>query len=452
MRLLFRLRRVWLLVAALVAMIVAGGASLPQPVDAETLLERAYQSGPVALSADQVSHSRSTVYERINPDATEPPDPYHRPYLPLLTDTTVAEQWTRGGPTPQSRFTLRDARTGRVLQEMINDGTRLITYIADDGYANVMTVPSQSASPSTPPLPFPEFARQKGLKIIGAAPSAWGKPAWIVQSLHVPAPPEVLSSRLDYGHNQPPLRQKQYLKDLTVTGFEYLWIVDQESEQMVQIEWRALTPAGPVVLLRTENTAPEILPATSLPPNWLAFPLDSVPVFEAHAPTPGTPPDALSLPEAIAAADFAVFLPEPSPAGLEARHVSFNPQPEPPEVWQKHWVFDIQDASARGLTLQVVYVPPTSDGRALVVVQGPSARLVPLMRETLPIWSQSHKVRLVLADEPVTAWMATGGLMDHSPKVIAMMFELQQTFVFVVGQSFAEDQVLAIVRSLRRQR
>ena len=426
---------------------------------AENILKNVYTlSLPNNIQGKYVVHSQFLTYQRVDPNRKEAEDPYHRSILDRYSGTVEVDQWilVQDGKIIQARSTERDANSQLVLYDRIFDGQRNLLYNGREGYASILpllqSTPFDVMAKQSESLP--EFAHSRGLKLSTVANSSWNKPAWVVQhkeenlsdarlaQLSAPAAP--------IPSNGP------YFADLDVVGFLATWVVDQETERMVSHEWQATTPAGPVLLKRTEHRAPEILSPDVLPSDWLDFSLESIPVLEDSQPVvPSAVNMITTLDEAVNVADFQVFLPViPESSGLTRTDVFYKSKAKPKEVWQRSWVFDIQDASRHGLALEVIYlfnIDTSSDGApyALAIIQGPSDRLVPLMRETNPIWTESHPVQLTIVGQEITAWVAVGGrLADPPPEQIVVMLEIDNTFVFVVGQGYAEQQVLDVIGTL----
>lgn len=431
----------------------------PRPIDAQTLLARVSNTTPLNLDVNQVMHYRTTIFRRMNPQATEPPDPYHKPVLELFSDTFEVEYWIRGGGIAQSHTIARDIRSAQVLYEFMRDGNRYGHYNVAQGYAiigtyesrqqeGVLTKTNTANAREEQGFPFPELTRLEGFEIKGIMISPWGGPAWLVTARGAPPSAEALASI----EAAPPPFERPYLADLDISHMEYTWVIDQESGRYVRFEEWAITPSGPILIERAESNPPEVLRVDALPDGWLTFPFEeSIPIMQVKS-TPITQmsfPRSVPLDEAITAADFEVFLPDTTT--LEPFHTSvyFNPEVVPEEVWRQYWRFDIQAAHEYGLTLQVIYFPgPPGNDKALAVIQGASERLVPLMRETLPIWTESHAVPLTIGSQEVVGWVATGGVLSNPPEQVVVMLEVQGTFLFIVGQSYFEGQVLDLVRTL----
>ncbi len=453
--------RLWIFVGGTLlvigTLILVGRQRVPA-IDAQTLLTQVNRVSQPPLDTNQVLHYRATVYERMNPEASEPTDPYHKPALELYSDTYEIEHWIRGGESHQSRMTARDSRSGELLYDRMRDGNRYGFYHAASGYAIVRTQELEEGAiehkveeipaelQGEPAFPFPELTRLEGFEIETII-SAWGKPAWLVRARG--APPSVESAIVA---TTPSAFQKPYLADLDITQMKYIWVIDQESWRLVnyvRYEEHAITSADPVLVKRVESSPPEVLPVNALPDNWLAFPPEGLPVMEETPISQISSPPSMPLDEAIAAADFQVFLPDSTTLEPARTIVHFKPEPEPEEQWRSRWRFDIQSAAAHGLALQVIYLPgPLGNGKAFVIIQGPRGRLVSLMRETLPIWAESHAVHLTIGAQEVTGWVATGGVLNTPPEQVVVMLEMQNTFLFVVGQGYTEEQVLNLVRTL----
>lgn len=430
----------------------------PRPIDAQTLLARANGTTPLTLDADQVLYYRTTVFQRMNPEASEPPDPYHKPVLEHFSDTFVVEHWIRGGEIVQSRTIARDRRSGEVLYEFMRDGNRYGRYNVAQGYAIIGTyephqqegIPPKTSTANSEEqgFLFPELTRLEGFEIKETIISPWGRPAWLVTARGAPPSAETLAAV----EAAPPPFGRPYLADLDISHMEYAWLIDQESWRYVRFEERAITPSGPVLVERSESSPPEVLDLDTLPDSWLTFPLEEgIPTMQVRSISGSQMsfPRSVPLDEAIAAADFEVFLPDTTTLGPVHTLAYFKPEVVPEEVWRQHWRFDIQVAHEYGLTLQVIYFPnQPRNGKALVVIEGSSDRLVPLMRETLPIWTESHAVPLTIGSQKVVGWVATGGVLSNPPERVVVMLEIQGTFLFVVGQSYSEGQVLDLVRTL----
>lgn len=454
--------RLWILVGGallVIATLILVSQRRAPAVGAQTLLTQVSRASLPSLDANQVLHYQTTVYERMNPEASEPADPYHKPVLEFYSDTSEIEHWIRGGESHESRTIARDRRSGELLYDRMRDGNRYGLYHAAWGYAIVRTQELEEDAiehkaeeipvelQGEPAFPFPELTRLEGFEIETII-SAWGKPAWLVRARGAPPPVETLAST----DAIPFPFQRPYLADLDITHMEYTWVIDQESWRLVnyvRYEEHAITPSGPVLVKRVESSSPEVLSVDALPSNWLAFPPEGVPVMEETPVSQISPSPSMPLDEAIAAANFQVFLPDPTAWEPARTIVHFKPEPEAEEQWRPRWRFDIQSAAAHGLALQVIYLPdPPGNGKAFVVIQGPSERLVPLMRESLPVWTGSHAVRLTVGEQEVVGWVATGGVFNNPPEQVAVMLEMQNTFLFVVGQSYTEEQVLNLVRTL----
>lgn len=427
-----------------------GGSST---VDARVLLNEATDPVSALLNADQASHTTTIVFQRPNPHAVEPPDPYHKRVLDLYSDTFVEERWSRGGDTRQWRVTTRDTRSGLLLYDTVRDGDRYSHYSSASDYAYTLT---DSVEPrSGEALTVTEVAQQDGLEVVGTTVSSWGKPAWIVRARREAPPSDALANNL----NGPAHLQRPYLNDLHLEGIEQTWLIDQETRELVRYEQSALTPTGVVVVERRESTRPVIRALSTLPADWLVFPRAEVKVPVQDGQDDNGPANALatrllSLDEAIVAAPFTPHLPDAARFNLRLTSSSYRSPVVPKEVWEKTWSFDIQAADGFGLGLQTIYSPgaPGTTSQAFVIMQGSAKLLVPYMQDTTAFWTESHPVQLSVDGQEVTAWVATGGNIDNPPRRVVVMLELDGTFLFVVGQSYTEEQVLAILRTLRSAR
>lgn len=413
-------------------------------VDAQVILTRASNTVSAPQDAALASHMRFKIYERANPGAVEPPDPYHKPVLQHYSEYSVVEIWQRGGDSRQQRTTQRDERSGLLLADRVQNGEFRGSYSAALGYASVDRAPDASPGGAVSAI-NPVSGEPKGLRIVGARTSAWGKPAHVIErKAALPTKEEfqqTLNVALPY--------QKPYMNDLDIVGMQQQWIVDQESGRMVSYKREALTPSGAVVLEQIDYDQPELLQAGSLPTDWLAFPPKGVPVRQAAQ---GSTTRTLTLTETVATAPFAVFLPDATGTGLSLLNSDFRTPVTPRETWGQNWRFDIEDASQYGLTLMTIYSPGPAGTttRVVAIAQGPSDLLVPLMREVEPTWTESRPVQVSVAGQRVTAWVATGGSGNIPPARVGVMLEVKGTFLFVVGQEYTERDILQIVEGLQQ--
>jgi hypothetical protein len=427
-------------VLAFVALLSIGlfgllGYQNSQAAFAQRLVEQASEVELPAINADQVWYFRTTVYQRLNPTISDPSDPYHKSVSRLFSDTYIVEQWHRD---TQWRSTARDSQSQEVIFDRVDDGDRKGIYEVMSGYAYLF--PQSSLQTEREGMLSPAQSNQKGVEIVGTVTSTWNTSAWVIQKESKVPPLEAESN------SAVPLFQGPYWKDLEPTSLSYIWVVDQESQRLISFEMLAITPSGPVVVSRLENTAPELL----IEPNeWLTFPHADVPLRDSQQLPVPTLPSSISLQEAIAAVDFVLFLPDTTTWGLDIADVIYNPKEKPEQLWRREWRFDIQDTAARGLALEVMYFPksPKSE-QALVVIQGASEKLVPLMRETWPTWAESHPVQLDFDNYSSSGWVATGGVLDNAPAQVVVMLEVENTFFFIVGQGYSEAEVLKLVETL----
>ena len=423
---------------------------------AETILKNASTHPiPHNLQGKHVVHAQSLMQMRMDPNQIEPQDPYHRAILDHYSGTTETDQWllVQNQRVIQSRITERDTNSKLILFDWVYDGERDILYDSHTEYAFILPRSKTPAPVGGQPVPFPEFIRSQGLKLSTIPNSTWGEPAWLVQHQEKNISQDKLSQLSNPSASSPARRPS--LAGLDIIEFSTTWVVDQSTEQLISFEWQAITPQGEVLLQRIERRVPEILTEATLPADWLDFPKER-PVFKTVPPSDASQSDIIkNLDEAVAAADFQVHLPDiPKESDLVKINVSFKTEVEPNDVWRREWVFDIQDAASHGLALEVIYHPEIDEqsvdvSSALAVIQGPSTRLVPLMRETKPVWTQSHPVQLILEGQTITAWVAEGGVLNNPPAQIAVMLELNDTFLFIVGQGYTKTQVLEIVGTIR---
>lgn len=352
------------------------------------------------------------------------------------------EQWQRGGAQGEGRSKIYDAHSGRIIYEFARRQGQTRFFDGQEGYVTVFPATPDKPAEQAPP-PFPRVARQHGLKIIGTRTSAWEKPAWIVEG-HEQPPSQ---KQIEADATQPFFAQGSFLSDLRLKEIEYIWHVDQETRQFVLFEQWGVTAAERVLLQRIEKSKPELLTLQELPPNWAEMETTEAPLRQENMPPL---PNIVKTqdPTQVLKAAGVLYLPE-NLAGLTLRHHRFRAEQQPQKDWQKQWRFDIIDSSSYGLAVESLYVPAErGSGRALFIVQGEAGVLVPLMRETLPVWTQSHRMNLTINGRPVDVWIATGGVLAAVSSQVVAMLEIDGKFIYVVGQELNENEIAAVVASL----
>jgi hypothetical protein len=441
-------QNLWRMVAALTILLVGVGVVLvaqsanPQVIDAEELVEQAQQSPAAMGNTDQVVFTKTTTFQRRDPAAIEPADPYHLSVLNLISDTRVMEQWQRGGAQGEGRSKIYDAHSGRIIYEFARRQGQTRFFDGLEGYVTVFPATPGKPAEQAPP-PFPRAARQHGLKIIGTRTSAWGKPAWIVEG-HEQPPSQ---KQIEADATQPFFAQGPFLSDLRLKEIEYIWHVDQETRQFVLFEQWGVTAAERVLLQRIEKSKPELLTLQELPPNWAEMETAEAPLRQENMPPLPNIVKTQDPTQVLKAAGI-LYLPENS-AGLTLDYHRFRSEPQPQKDWQKQWRFDIVDSSSYGLAVESLYVPAErGSGRALFIVQGEAGVLVPLMRETLPVWTQSHRINLNINGRPIDVWIASGGVLAAVSSQVVAMLEIDGKFIYVVGQELNENEIAAVVASL----
>lgn len=252
---------------------------VPPKIEAQALINAAKTGPGIEVDADHVLYSRSTVCRRGDPQFQEPAAPYHRPSLPLHSDTFLSETWTRGGNIRQIRGEFRDRQTGRMVSLMIEDENSVFVYHETTGPGIFITTsnglvtggdsePGQEEPLIDEAVQYPET----GYEIAGEIISSWGKPAWIVrQRVKLPVIEDANTGVL-YPSQAP------YMADLDIQGMETRWTIDRQSKIFVSTENWALTSTGAVLLERVEMEEPQLLSLSSMPATWLDVP-DDIPVI-----------------------------------------------------------------------------------------------------------------------------------------------------------------------------
>ncbi|HEX8221800.1 MAG TPA: hypothetical protein VF914_21610 [Chloroflexia bacterium] len=348
----------------------------------------------------------------------------------------------------QQRTTGRDAHTGLLLFDQVSNDNYTGSYHAANGYASVTQ--GRKDSPASTTTQSTSQPGQPNLQLVGTTTSAWGKPAQILRAQH--SPPS--RDQLEQNMNVSLPFQRPYTSDLNIDNIEQTWVIDRESGRMVRYTEQAVTRSGSVLLQEIDYEPSEVKPLASMPADWLSFPPKGVPLQNGGGAEHSRSTKKLLLKEAQVWAGFTIFLPDADRFGLSMASSDFRTPVTPKDVWNSVWKFDIEDASQYGLTLQTIYTPGAAGttSKAVALAQGPRELLVPLMQQTEPSWTESHPVRATVEGQEVTTWIATGGPRNNPPKRIVAMLEVENTFLFLVGQDYSEAEVLDIVESLHSTR
>lgn len=125
-------------------------------------------------------------------------------------------------------------------------------------------------------------------------------------------------------------------------------------------------------------------------------------------------------------------------------------------------IFDIRDAAANGEAVEIQYLPSdpqassecieTSDScakKTLVVIEGPAQALSQQMKRQRLLWDASRPMEVQLAGQTISGYLATGGALRQADQ-IAFLAEVNDTFIFMIGQHYTEQEFLQIVTTLQR--
>lgn len=224
----------------------------------------------------------------------------------------------------------------------------------------------------------------------------------------------------------------------------------------------ALTPSGAITLYSEVRSYPEILSLSNAPSGWNELPNEAqeLIVSTAHARSldislvNGDP----RSPEIIAREfSFPVYLiNEVALSAFESKlnktFVFYQNQRDkfPPPL-----AFEITQADVYGLGLKVVYLSDNpidpEHPQALVVVQGPSKDIVSNLKLSLPVWQTSVPISASIAGKETQGWLISEGLLRKSGDnpLIGLMFELEDTFIYLEGQNIPEKELIDVASSLQ---
>ncbi|BCX04812.1 MAG: hypothetical protein KatS3mg053_2750 [Candidatus Roseilinea sp.] len=222
-------------------------------------------------------------------------------------------------------------------------------------------------------------------------------------------------------------------------------MVDASSHRLISAEeWGTTTSNERVLLSQTIEEKVRVGKLKDLPPDWFTIPADvsAFPMQEF-----GNYIVSRELKAKLKGISDNPLLPDRNRlVDLQLLQITDGSQ----VATEKRFVFDIRTAAANGMALQHVY----RDGhRTFILIQGPRQELAEAMRTLwVPNYYTSIPITVSPNDQPITAWLASGGEFDSPPQQQAVMFELEERFVYVIGQDTVQDELILFTNALTLSR
>jgi len=392
------------------------------------------------IGPNEVMYYETIIEQRADLTITEPNDPYHLPVIPFYNGKRVIERWI-GIDTAREVIRPESARN-IVLSEVVTTPTTISFYDARSGLA-YQSARSKSVSPQQP---------DSKNTIDGVKTSIWGTNAWIIKSEPTSISPNAYKVASHNLAQQPP-----FASDLKFDKVQVVREVDQKSGLLVSITLNALTPSGPVALYLETNAIPKAIPLSQLPNGWDKLSVSVSPDIPPNASgtTTGDNQKAVAVAKTIG---FPVYL--PAKAALEKVNPAFDRSdtiynPHSSYTLPSPIAFDLYKSVTMGIGVHTIYlsshpVDPTHP-KAISIIQGPKADLIPHLTQGLPLWQRSKPAKFNVTNKEGSGWILQGGLLREAGDnpLIGLVFETDSTLIYLEGQNVDENALIELASSLQ---
>jgi hypothetical protein len=395
------------------------------------------------LQPGQTSYTKWRITQRVKPlQQGQLADPYH---LPPEADPSsfIFERRIRqgqdGNPSMSSVKTVSD--NGVLVSAATVESGSIKHY---DRASNIFSSSPVSEQTQTGPIP------PLGGRIIGSQNTEWG-PAWILSTAPMPVAP-------NEGAGTP------YFADLRATSFERHITFLKDTQRVVQQIMQVTTASNeivPVMTLTLEQL--EIKDSKEVPDQDFHFTPPADAEDQTLAPTSiiqASIMTDISLVDVQRAVPFQLYAPNEQQAQLTFQGAKFNPVPQQ-QAKKDTRLFDIQAAADDGDVVETHYLPSsnaaskcieTDDScslKTLVITQGSAKQLHDKMQRQRLLWDTSKPIVIDAPDGRISGYLATGGGLQDADQ-IGFLAEVNGTFMFIIGQHYAEQEFLATLATLQR--
>ncbi|GAB4579091.1 MAG: hypothetical protein Fur0022_18290 [Anaerolineales bacterium] len=412
---------------------------------ARTLVDESITSNLRELiNKDEILYYSATVYQRTNPNINEPPDPYHLPVKPFYTGEQVIERWiTQDTLKEKTTITINDQKI--LLREFILTPDIVSFYDAVNGYVDTSSRESTNDKNQSSVNSFSW--------IEGVRKSSWGDDAWVIKFIAEDALPSDFTTQ-----SNKLIFQGPFAADLEFSQIQREWEVDVKTGLVVSQALVALTSSGPVVLSSETRTQPTVISMSEMPEGWERFSVSSE-VISALSETESDTDISLGnewTPQSVSEkVDFDFYLPSEDSLekyAFDRTDVFYRPDKdfELPAL-----AFEIYASAINGIGVEIIYLSRHPDNpdkpQALAIYQAPTAELVPLLQQSLPIWHSSKAISIKMGDQERNAWIVSGGLLrsEGDNPIVGILIELNGTFLYLEGQNIPENELITVAQSLQ---
>lgn len=383
----------------------------------------------------QILHSSYTLYRRTPPADLEPIDPYHLPYHQIWPDKEYEDTWleiSEAGKVSRWRTQLRST-DGELLQDLMFDGVVETDYFPKDGRA--VQFPGESADFRDERvaliqnfLQHSHLSRRENLSPDGnPVLSVYGESVAIQFSAQreLSIAEALLSFSRPFIADLKPVSTTNRIDfdpatHLPVGTGQSVW--DSSGAEHV-ISYRAFSQP---IILSVTNVDPKAIFRQEIPTEAFQD------AFSSPAATQLT-----TLEQLAQLARYPVYVLPESMLDWKLVLATFNPSTHSsaPAFLQ-----GIDLAASSGVGVQTIYTNHDNSAN-LFIVQGPTADMNHVLRQTMPTWLMSERIQLLLDDEQFSAWALIGQESSRMRYVI----EAGDTIVYVDSRGIPAKQVIELL-------
>jgi len=384
----------------------------------------------------QILHSSYTLYRRTPPADLEPIDPYHLPYHQIWPDKEYEDTWLEigeAGKVSRWRTQLRST-DGELLQDLMFDGVMETDYFPTDGRAIQFLGESADFRDERVALiqdflQHSHLSRRENLSPDGnPVLSVYGESIAIQFSAQGQLPIEeaLLSFSRPFIADLKPVSTTNRIDfdpatRLPVGTGQIVW--DSSGTEHV-ISYRAFSQP---TILSVTDVDPEAIFRQEIPTEAFQD------AFSSPAATQLTAPDQL-----MQLVRYPVYVLPESMLDWEMVLTGFNTSMHSSVA--PAFLQGIDLAASSGVGVQTIYTNHDNSAN-LFIVQGPTADMNHVLRQTMPTWLMSERIQLLLDDEQFSAWALIGQESSRMRYVI----EAGDTIVYVDSRGIPAKQVIELL-------
>jgi hypothetical protein len=403
------------------AVLTTTGCTTLQTANAQELLLLAFVDPDTnSLSNDDFQLSVARVTRLGNAERRQ--DPYHL----KLSETVTESNWIRGDGA--IRFEQHDGESGVLLNKVLVAKGRIQTFdFVNDVTNDSEFTPTQGENGSGNHLP--KTFNPNSANVISSRDRETGKDVWEITSSVDDA--QLIASA------------DSAIANLKLKTIQDRWVLDRSTKQLIEHTQLGIDTNGQQLQLFQIRQQPlRRAKTTELPDDWFELSRAAIkPVLPAANPNP------FFVGEKLGAFPNGYLTLGEEDQRLAKLVRSANGLAES-AIKSDQAGTDIRNSTQFGLASEQVFELP--DDRVIALIQGPKEDLINLMRRRKATYTESKQVDLMLSSGNYPAWLATGSQFAQSPEQNILMFEHEDLFVYIVGQSITPDELQKLTSRLQR--